>query len=351
MQFLGSIVTPNTITVQFKGEKPVCVMRSEARFADVFKLLKEKQYKRLAEALDLGRKICQVTKGKFIVVDGAIVIDGEPLPNALSERLISMVDQGVDTTALEKFWDNLSLNPSESSRADLFSFLEANHVPLTPDGHFIAYKKVRKDFKDIHSGTFDNSPGRVVSVPRESVDDNRNVTCSRGLHVAAFNYAANNFGSHGDPLLLCKVNPRDVVAVPPDYNEQKMRVCRYEVLDVFTESQPMKDLVKEVASKELEDAKAGVADAPDAQEEEVLQRDKEGRVRVPGRLLRKIGVGANRHVFLHYVADTVILSRDKSKIRLQSREDNSVRLGKSHFTSNGEVTAFLTKNKQIVLLV
>jgi hypothetical protein len=30
--------------------------------------------------------------------------------------------------------------------------------------------------------------------------------------------------------LEVKVSPQDVVAVPPDYSQQKMRVCRYTVL-------------------------------------------------------------------------------------------------------------------------
>jgi len=33
--------------------------------------------------------------------------------------------------------------------------------------------------------------------------------------------------------VLVKVNPKDVVSVPVDYNNTKMRVCRYEVISVF----------------------------------------------------------------------------------------------------------------------
>ena len=62
---------------------------------------------------------------------------------------------------------------------------------------------------------------------RGQVDADRERTCSFGLHVAAFSYASNFTGGI---LLEVEVNPRDVVAVPPDYNQQKMRVCRYRVL-------------------------------------------------------------------------------------------------------------------------
>jgi hypothetical protein len=46
--------------------------------------------------------------------------------------------------------------------------------------------------------------------------------------VAAFEYA-DKFYSNGH-LMEIKVNPKNVVAVPTDYNQQKMRVCEYEVM-------------------------------------------------------------------------------------------------------------------------
>ena len=63
-------------------------------------------------------------------------------------------------------------------------------------------------------------------MPRESVNADREVTCSRGLHIAARSYAE-GFGTSGK-LLVVKVNPIDVVAVPTDYHRQKMRCCKYQ---------------------------------------------------------------------------------------------------------------------------
>ena len=85
-----------------------------------------------------------------------------------------------------------------------------------------------EDFKDIHSRTFDNSPGQILSMPRRDVDDNRERTCSYGFHAAAYSYARNFMG--GGRLIAVKINPADVVSVPSDYNNQKLRTCRYEVM-------------------------------------------------------------------------------------------------------------------------
>lgn len=68
---------------------------------------------------------------------------------------------------------------------------------------------------------------------RSLVDDNPNNTCSSGLHVASFKYAE-DFGS--GRLVLCEVDPRDVVSVPVDYNSQKMRTCKYKVIGETKES-------------------------------------------------------------------------------------------------------------------
>ena len=55
---------------------------------------------------------------------------------------------------------------------------------------FLAYKAVRKDFKDKWRGVFDNQVGSVCEMPRGKVDDNRSVGCSQGLHAGALNYVA-----------------------------------------------------------------------------------------------------------------------------------------------------------------
>jgi hypothetical protein len=59
---------------------------------------------------------------------------------------------------------------------------------------------------------------------RGAVDDNRQHTCSRGLHVCGFEYLS---GYSGARLIAVEIDPRDVVSVPVDYRNTKMRVCKY----------------------------------------------------------------------------------------------------------------------------
>jgi hypothetical protein len=113
--------------------------------------------------------------------------------------------------------------------------VEKNDHPITESGNFIAYKRVRGSFKDIHSNTMDNTVGSLVEMPRNQVNEDSSQTCSYGLHVANWEYAHTQFASSDpatDVMLEVEVDPADVVAIPADYNNAKMRVCKYKVLGV-----------------------------------------------------------------------------------------------------------------------
>lgn len=173
---------------------------------------------------------------------GAITFDGTDaffngfkLHSSIRRRLIAMVEADEDVSVLEKFLENLFENPSSNSVEQLYGFLTKNNLPITPDGMFFAYKKVRWDMKDIYSGTFDNSVGAKPKMARHQVDDNMHQTCSHGLHVASFDYMQHYGGSNknaDDVIVIVKVNPKDVVSVPTDYNNAKMRVTTYEVVGI-----------------------------------------------------------------------------------------------------------------------
>lgn len=205
------------------------LIKGNPYFNQISDLLKKHQYQQALEMMDSASRITKHSKGEFYVQDGMIFHKGELIPQELSNRIIQFADAGLPVKPLINFWENLSNNPSADAKKDLFSFLNHNHIPLTEDGCFIAYKRVRDDFTDLNSGKFDNNVGQKPHMDRNDVDPDRNNTCSRGLHVAAFNYA-NTFYANGH-LLAVKVNPKDVVAVPIDYNGEKMRVSGYEVME------------------------------------------------------------------------------------------------------------------------
>lgn len=216
----------------------------------VYAAIKNGTLDEIPKLLAPGKTIVeQYAGGMFYVTsEGEVFSKAEKslaIPARLAKQLIKFAKEELPVEPLLNFWANLKLNPSKDSINELYDCLEANFHPITADGCFLAYKKVTtvgEQLMDSHSKTIDNSIGNTVAIEREKVDSNRNNTCSHGLHIASFEYAK---GFSGNVLVVVKVNPADVVSVPKDYNAQKMRVCKYEVLSVCTQGEIKKAVVKE----------------------------------------------------------------------------------------------------------
>jgi len=228
---LNFTLTNNSITLFYKG-RLYNIPSTFRKFDELKEHLRGKEHDEsfIESIVNVKEELTRLSEGNVTIKGNSVYYKGTKIHTYLAERLVQLFDDGFDVTPWVHFMENVMLNPSQDSRERLFTFLEKNGSPFTEDGHFLAFKRIRKDWKDIYSGTMDNSVGKIVEVPRESVDANNNITCSRGLHVAASIYL-NSYARPADSrTIVCKVNPKDVVAVPPDYNETKMRVCRYEVL-------------------------------------------------------------------------------------------------------------------------
>ena len=165
--------------------------------------------------------------------DEEIAYKGKRLPKAITSRLLAMVAADEDVGPIVNFWMLLQENPSYRSVAQLWDFMSHSGIPLDKDGYLLAYKAVREDYRDIHSGTFVNKPGATLSMPRNEVSDDPNVPCHAGLHVGALSYVE-SFGNDARRVLIVRVHPKDVVSVPNDYSSQKMRVCEYTVVGHYS---------------------------------------------------------------------------------------------------------------------
>jgi len=164
----------------------------------------------------------------FAVNDnGAITFKGEPLPEGFQTRASAMASRGEDPRPLLRFFGRLQQNPSWRSVQQLYPFLQHIGIPIEQDGTFLAYKGVRSDFLDCHSGTISNAPGAVIRMDRNKISDDADTPCHEGLHVGAAEYAR-GFGQ--GQTVICRVKPENVVCIPKDSSFQKMRVCEYEVV-------------------------------------------------------------------------------------------------------------------------
>lgn len=220
------ILQGNNVTVVI-GNKPHTISRTHITYQKVVDAIKQGEWDKVADLIEPKKVVLNYGKGNVSVQGETLYWKGKPMHNALANRMISMLQDEFPIEPLVNFMENLMTNPSKQAVQELYGFLEKNNLPITPDGCFLAYKRVREDYKDIHSGTMLNAPGCTVEMERNEVDDNRNNTCSTGLHFCSESYLKSFSGAR---TVIVKINPSDVVSIPSDYNDAKGRACRYEVV-------------------------------------------------------------------------------------------------------------------------
>jgi len=180
-----------------------------------------------------------------------LYFDGDIVNSSLAKFIVDKIDTaGVDDPeAWEpyiRFMEKLATNPSAMSQEHLFHFMFANNISIFDDGDLLFYKGVSLEGLSSNAGfaivdgvnygavnsdstrvtdaqRIPNLLGSTVEIPRSMVSTDRNVGCATGLHVANWSFAC-GFGSK---INMVRVNPRDVVSVPQDSGNQKVRVSRY----------------------------------------------------------------------------------------------------------------------------
>lgn len=217
------------------GEKSYNCDSSHPNFKKAIQALIEGEYKTAIELANVKLAVLEYTKGYINIKNGELTYQGYPIRNGLVTRIIDSMQQGKEFEDYLNFLNNLMLNPSNSAIMRLYDFLVATDIEITEDGHFIAWKVITGDYKDCYTRKIDNSIGTTVTMPRAFVNTNDEQTCSSGLHVCSKSYIK-HFTNSSCRLVKVKVNPRDVVSIPVDYNDAKMRVCEYVVIEeVITE--------------------------------------------------------------------------------------------------------------------
>lgn len=218
--------------------KPYTVQDRHQNYELIKQALREKRWSDIPNLINTAQQVKQYVEAT-LKTDQALEVDlenstvtfrGEPVHGILVDRILDMAADEFDVTPMALFLANLYENPSNKAVEQLYSWMEANGITITEDGHLLAFKRVNHEFKSFYDGETDNSIGTTPSLPRNKVDDRSEVTCSHGLHFCSQAYLPHYHGGQGKVLLL-KINPRDVVSIPTDYNNAKGRACAYLILD------------------------------------------------------------------------------------------------------------------------
>lgn len=224
------IITRSGISAIINGNSYV-VETDHPKYQQALEAVRNKNWNQFVNLVNISKQVQNYFDGTDVEIkDGSINYHGQVIHNTLTKRILNFMRDGLPHEPLLNFFKNLMENPSKRAVDELYDFLEAGELPITEDGCFLAFKNVRSNYLDIHSGKFDNSVGKVCEMPRNGVDEDKERTCSYGLHFCSIKYLPHFSDSDGGKTMIVKINPKDVVAIPADYNNTKGRTCRYEVV-------------------------------------------------------------------------------------------------------------------------
>lgn len=242
-------ITPKGISVLINN-RPRIISTDHMNYQACFDALKAGDIDALATLADIPAWVASITYGKVAIgEDMTVRFDGVPMHNTMTERLISMLRQGLNPEPIAKFMERLFLNPVPTAHGELYTWLEKGNMPITDDGCFIAYKRVNADYTSCHDHKTPNHVGTMVSMERRDLaDSDFRQQCSTGLHFCSYEYLS-HFG--GSRTLVLKVAPEDVVAIPDDHGNTKGRAWRYEVIGEVPSSERIADFrVKAVVTED-----------------------------------------------------------------------------------------------------
>lgn len=242
------IKTNGSITLYLKSEC-MTVAQDHPSYYKIIDALKKGEYEKIENLINVSKAVTNYGKGQITVNNGQVFYAGQPVHNTLTERILKMMNEGFKVDHMLLFLSNLMSNSSFRAVNETYKFLENRGLPITEDGCFLAYKAVRNNYFDIHTGRFaKNVVGAVVSMPRNLVNEDWGRDCAEGLHCGSIDYVV-EYGhfvkgaltpNEGNRLVIVKVNPANVVCVPDYAHSSKMRVCQYVVVD------EIKNVVKEL---------------------------------------------------------------------------------------------------------
>lgn len=227
------ITNDKTINVCVQGRKSLqnlSIPPAHVNYAQIIEALKKRDERKVLKLAEAASSIKKYIGRQTQVKNGKVYHKGKEVHNVLTDKIIEMMRNDLPYKPMIKFFENCRANSDKKSVEELYDFLEKLGITITDRGTFLAWKSVRQDYLDWHSGTFKNNPGRIVRMPRKQVDGDRNIGCSTGLHLGTKGYAETFQALENSRIIICEVNPMHVVSVPHDHGYEKLRACQYKVI-------------------------------------------------------------------------------------------------------------------------
>ena len=235
----------NSITVFFNDNSFNVWSKDDKEYEKILQLCKNENWIELQLLSNLNKTLLTKTvkfqNNKLIVELSDKEFYEIPEEQKIQSFIKLLKDNGTideDIEYIKPFLLNMFENPYIDAVTELYDFIKVGDFEITSDGCFLAYKKVNKNLGSF----FDNGATKHKINEYTSVnefDTNRNNLCSKGLHFCSKNYL--ELYKEGITIIV-KINPKDVVAIPEDYNYLKGRCKRYMTVGIIDEEDSLKDI-------------------------------------------------------------------------------------------------------------
>jgi hypothetical protein len=234
MSNIAFIGTENSLTVSFLDTAKVYnIDATHLNWQVVLDKLDAEDYEGLEELLSVKKAVEVYASASGVEVDDiGVKYNGNYIDNYATQKIMEFMKAKLPVKPLLNFVSKVMANPSRRAVQELYKFLEHGQMPLTPSGNFLAYKSVQENYKDWYSGKFSNTVGSEHTMARNDVCDDPDLGCSYGFHVGTLAYAT-EFNRGSNRLMIVEVDPSDVVSVPHDCQNQKLRTAKYKVVGEF----------------------------------------------------------------------------------------------------------------------
>lgn len=241
------VISPSAVSIMI-NHKTISVPKKDYRYTSIVEMCKRQDIDGLMQLGDSFSLLKEAVMKDYRIYNGDKDITGIVNPK-LYNFIKLLYKKGVVKEELKRivpFLQNCLDNPYIDACTEIYDFCKAMDFEITDDGCFLAYKNVRSDLKSIFDGTTQHAVGMITKV--DAFDTDRNQTCSKGLHFCSREYLKSYVG---DVTIVVKVNPKDVVAIPVDYNFQKGRCRQYETVSIIGKSDYLKDLEEQQLHQSL----------------------------------------------------------------------------------------------------
>ena len=226
------LLTEKSLSVNLEGRMFI-IRVDHPNFKAAREAVLAEDWDNVRRAMDIPAAISHHSEGNINFCEGSLFYKDEMIHNVVSRRILDLIRVDGNFKPLMRFLDRLMDNPSRRSVNELYTFLKHKNMPFTPDGKFLAYKSVRPDWTDHHTGKFSNEVGDTNSMVRNNVCDDAEIGCSYGFHAGSLEYAQ-SFGGDQAHVVVVEIDPADVVSVPKDCDCQKLRTASYKVVGVYS---------------------------------------------------------------------------------------------------------------------